>query len=276
MKIHHINCGNILGRSPDHEIAVIHCLLIETDGGLVLVDTGIGTADRADPRRIGPIHYFIKTGKGLEDTALFQIRKLGFSENDVTDIIMTHLDADHTGGIADFPRAKVHVHMQEFKAAASPSTFKERIRYSRHHIGPVTKWAAYERVSTEPWYGFDCVRGLDGLSSDIVMVLLPGHTRGHCGVAIKNEGRWLLHAGDAYDYHRQMAPNPGCPLYVKILMLFTQLNRAMADRTRERLREVANRFRDEVTVFCAHDALELSRMKDLGRSRIESAPGRPA
>lgn len=33
---------------------------------------------------------------------------------------------------------------------------------------------------------------------DIYLVPLFGHTLGHCGVAIQNGERWLLHVGDAY------------------------------------------------------------------------------
>ena len=64
MRVHHLNCGTIcppFGRltrgkgsllSRGHMIC--HCLLIETNDGLVLVDTGIGLGDIASPReRLG-------------------------------------------------------------------------------------------------------------------------------------------------------------------------------------------------------------------------------
>ncbi|RZL98332.1 MAG: MBL fold metallo-hydrolase, partial [Sphingomonas sp.] len=58
MRIHHLNCGTCCpagGRLFDgytpHGAAhlVCHCLLIETDAGLVLVDTGYGTRDVDHP-----------------------------------------------------------------------------------------------------------------------------------------------------------------------------------------------------------------------------------
>jgi glyoxylase-like metal-dependent hydrolase (beta-lactamase superfamily II) len=34
--------------------------------------------------------------------------------------------------------------------------------------------------------------------SEVLLIPLFGHTLGHCGVAIQQGDRWLLHVGDAY------------------------------------------------------------------------------
>ncbi|MET7974382.1 hypothetical protein ABZW44_15180 [Streptomyces mirabilis] len=44
MKVHHLNCGTM--RMPTAPM-VCHVLLVETAGGLVLVDSGYGLADRS-------------------------------------------------------------------------------------------------------------------------------------------------------------------------------------------------------------------------------------
>ena len=46
MRVHHLNCGTMLGGA-----VVSHCLLIERDDALVLIDTGYGRADIAEPDR---------------------------------------------------------------------------------------------------------------------------------------------------------------------------------------------------------------------------------
>ncbi len=63
MKVHHLNCGSMcpLGRrllsgeggwlAPANMCC--HCLLIEGRNGLILVDTGLGTADVSTPSRLG-------------------------------------------------------------------------------------------------------------------------------------------------------------------------------------------------------------------------------
>lgn len=60
-RIHHLNCATIYhpgGRFWDGRPGVMrtaslvcHCLLVEREDGLVLIDTGLGTADLAQPRR---------------------------------------------------------------------------------------------------------------------------------------------------------------------------------------------------------------------------------
>ena len=44
------------------------------------------------------------------------------------------------------------------------------------------------------------------------MIPLPGHTLGHCGIAVRTKDRWLLHAGDAYFFHGQLQAKPKMPL----------------------------------------------------------------
>src|SRR3546814_2886084 len=57
----------------------------------------------------------------------------------------------------------------------------------------------------ERWFGFEAVRDLDGLPPEILLVPLPGHTWGHSGVAVQEDGGgWLLHAGDAYFYRGEV------------------------------------------------------------------------
>jgi glyoxylase-like metal-dependent hydrolase (beta-lactamase superfamily II) len=45
----------------------------------------------------------------------------------------------------------------------------------------------------------------------VLLIPLPGHTRGQCAVAIERDGGWLLHAGDAY-YLRAELTQPDHPV----------------------------------------------------------------
>jgi hypothetical protein len=58
VKVHHLNCGTMnIPTAP----LVCHVLLVETDNGLVLVDSGFGSHDRADPAgRVGPTRHFVR------------------------------------------------------------------------------------------------------------------------------------------------------------------------------------------------------------------------
>ena len=239
---------------------VCHCLLIETGAGLVLVDTGLGTDDIARPReRLG--RWFLPITRPrllLEETALHQVRRLGFSPDDVRHVLPTHLDLDHAGGLPDFPGAQVHLFEAEHGAAMHPSGH-ERLRYRPAHFAHGPRWVLH-RPGGEPWMGFDCVRDLPGLPPEILIVPVPGHTRGHSAVAVRTGGGWLLHCGDAYFYRGEMDPagrrcTPGLDLFQRLVEVDARARR----RNQERLRQLARERAGEVRLFCAHDPTELAR-----------------
>ena len=101
---------------------VAHCLLIEAGGGLVLVDTGYGLGDVANPKRLGhPFRDMVRPRLIEDETAIRQVEALGHNPKDVRHIVATHLDVDHAGGIGDFPGAEVHLFASELVAAKAPS-----------------------------------------------------------------------------------------------------------------------------------------------------------
>lgn len=264
MKVHHLNCGSHCpvggalfdGRSTGLLANICtHVLLLETDAGLVLVDTGYGLQDvTGKPRRRLPITwpvFVLNTRLREEDTALRQVERLGFSARDVRHIVLTHLDFDHAGGIADFPQARVHVLAVEKHAAEGRlHGFVAHQRYRRAEWDNVQDWRTYG-ADGEPWYGFDAVRTLDGLPPEILMIPLRGHTLGHAGIAVSTSEGWLLHAGDAYLHHGQLHQRPSMPpglaLYERIMT--TDLPAARANRSR--LRALASTT--DVQIICSHD-----------------------
>ena len=207
MRIHHLNCGCMCpiggalfdGFSKGLTSSLVcHCLLIETDHhGLVLIDTGFGTADVEQPtRRLSP--FFIAFNNIQFErryTALDQIRRLGFAPDDVRHIILTHLDFDHAGGLDDFPQARVHLMQREIDAANHTHGFIGPRRYRPKQWENVSDWHFYQ-PDGEPWFGFESVRELAGLPPEILLIPLYGHTLGHAGIAIDKGDGWLLHAGD--------------------------------------------------------------------------------
>jgi len=117
-------------RPPATAPLVCHVLLVETDNGLVLVDTGYGLADIADPRgRIGSLRHIFNPAFDQNETAARQVERLGFHPDDVRHIVITHFDLDHIGGLADFPHARVHVTSGEARGAIRSPSWRERVRY---------------------------------------------------------------------------------------------------------------------------------------------------
>src|SRR5262245_10745691 len=194
MRVHHLNCAtmcpysekliNGTGSLFSPAKMVCHCLLVETNDGLLLVDTGIGLRDVAEPKtRLGG-HFVAITRPRLdpEETAARQVERLGFKIGDVRHLIVTHMDLAHAGGLPDFPKAKVHIFAPEHAAAMNPPTLGERTRYRRCHWEHNPSWEIYS-LDGERWFDFECVRALKGASPDVLLVPTTGHTRGHCAVA---------------------------------------------------------------------------------------------
>ena len=192
MELHHLNCG-VLHASPNPP-ASCHCLLLELADDVALIDTGIGLLDIARPvERIGAS---IIEAAGFQfresDTAALQLEHLGFRVGDVRHIVLTHGDPDHAGGLADFPEASVHVSEEELAGIRSGLG-----RYCLRQFEHEPKWVSHT-TSPVQWFGLPA-RPIDfGSGVDVLMIPLFGHTSGHCGVAIRQKDRWLLHVGDAY------------------------------------------------------------------------------
>ncbi len=248
--------GFLLGGSSWRGRMVAHCLLVETErDGLVLVDTGFGTRDIEG--RTGLSRSFrVLTGPALahDETAAFQVKALGFSPEDVRHIVVTHLDLDHAGGIADFPHAKVHLHAREHGAAMARSHFKERERYLTAHWAHGPKWEVYAEDG-ETWRGLPAVTKLRGLDADVGILPMHGHTRGHSAVIVKSGARWLVHAGDAYFHRNAIEGSAKVPFGFAAFERATEMIPSARRASVAALRQLAATYRD-LDVFSAHDERE--------------------
>jgi glyoxylase-like metal-dependent hydrolase (beta-lactamase superfamily II) len=268
--VHHLSCGTMCPHgarlingegSPFGRARLIcHCLLVQRGDGLVLIDTGFGLADMRNTRQLGLIFdtLFSPQGRSAE-TAIEQVRALGFQPEDVRDVVATHLDVDHAGGLPDFPDANVHVLSRELEAALHPS-LRERERYVAVHWAHGPKWVEHG-TGGDHWFGFQSVRILTGVDPEIVLVPLFGHTRGHTGVAVKDGDRWLLHCGDAFFHRGELQTPPSCPPLLNAFQSLNSAENAVRRNNGERLRELAQRDAAKVELVCSHDPVMLERLQ---------------
>ena len=262
--------GQTPGLGPS--VLACHCLLLESDdagdaagdtagqaGGLVLVDTGVVStnpvADRA--RHSALFKAMDRLDLDPMQSAAARVRDLGHDPAQVRHIVMTHLDFDHAAGLPDFPGAAVHLSATEARHAQHPLGPIAQNRYRPSQWAGVRSWRTY-RGFPDSWLGLPAAR-LDGVPGEILLVSLPGHTKGHCGVAIRTGSKeggtpWLLHAGDAIFNHRELHPGPpGTPTLARAYQWFMQESQARRRHSLHALRDLVRRHGNEVRVVCTHD-----------------------
>jgi glyoxylase-like metal-dependent hydrolase (beta-lactamase superfamily II) len=167
-------------------LTAVNTFLFRSGGRTVLVDAGAGTS-------LGP-----GTGHLPEN-----LRAAGIAPDQVDDVLITHLHPDHAFGLvtadgeAAFPSATVHVatldaeHWLNESVAASAEGVRAQIhRWAMDALAP---YRAEGRLSTFA-HGGQPVRG-------VTAVDLHGHTPGHSGYLVGDEGEQLLFWGDVMHNH---------------------------------------------------------------------------
>ncbi len=172
----------------------LNCLLLESDGKTVLVETGQGNKDFEQTRRRGwePDH-----GKLIDDLA-----RNGVQPADVDIVINTHLHNDHTGWntIQDndgelavtFPNARYYIQRGEWEDAMHPNE-RTRATYLPENLLPVEAAGQIEFIDGETQ-----------VTSDITVIETPGHTAEHASVVIANGGESAVYLGDMIQHQVQL------------------------------------------------------------------------
>jgi glyoxylase-like metal-dependent hydrolase (beta-lactamase superfamily II) len=119
----------------------MRCLLVEHEGRLVLIDNGIG--DKQDEKFFS--YYFLNGN----DTLSASLRKHGFTEDDITDVFLTHLHFDHCGGSVKwnsakdgydlaFKNAKYWSNEKHWQWATQPNA-REKASFLKENIMPLSE-----------------------------------------------------------------------------------------------------------------------------------------
>jgi glyoxylase-like metal-dependent hydrolase (beta-lactamase superfamily II) len=131
-------------------ILTLHSLVIETEGRVVLIDTGFG--DKQSEKFFS--HFDIFEGDGLVEG----LAKLGYKPTDITDVIHTHLHYDHCGGgiaineegqyYAVFPNAKYHISKVQWEWALNPNV-READSFLKENILPIKELGVLNLIENE-------------------------------------------------------------------------------------------------------------------------------
>ncbi|BBL78744.1 hypothetical protein RxyAA322_05980 [Rubrobacter xylanophilus] len=175
------DAGNLLGGSRRMRLrGAMHAVLVETDGALVLVDAGFG------PEIPPPLadHYELRRERSLPES----VRAAGRDPQEITHVVLSHLDPDHVGwALAEervSPRATVHVQ----RAAL------EEARRMPENDGRRLAVPAVERGAGEGW--LELLEGNGEVAPGIRVEVRSGHSAGHQVVWIEGEERAALFTAD--------------------------------------------------------------------------------
>lgn len=171
------------------------CLLIESDAGPILVDTGHGDKMELKGRaRLGM--------DGRDERLIGQMRAVGCAPEDVVTVVLTHYHGDHAGGatrlddgdglkariVPTFPKARYIGQRIDLADALFPNE-RTAATYIADNYKPLLEAGRLEVVD-----------GPQRIARGVRTQMAPGHTRALQMVWVEDGGERLLFLGDAANW----------------------------------------------------------------------------
>jgi glyoxylase-like metal-dependent hydrolase (beta-lactamase superfamily II) len=172
----------------------LRSLLIEDNNRLILVDNGMG--DKQDAKFFS--YYFMHGDDSLEKS----LSKYGFTKDDITDVILTHLHFDHCGGsiiragdklLPAFKNAQYWSNSDHWEWAVNPNE-REKASFLKENILPIKESGRLQFIEVNN--GNESRLGETMFSSGISMRFVNGHTKAMMLPQVKYNGRTVVYMAD--------------------------------------------------------------------------------
>ena len=167
----------------------MRCLLIEDNNRLILIDNGIGK--KQDAKFFS--HYFLNGNDTLENS----IKKAGFSNDEITDMFLTHLHFDHCGGSIQYNKDKTGFettfknatywsNAEHWEWATKPNP-REKASFIKENILPIQESGQLKMIDGE---------NTNQLGAGISLTYMRGHTDAMMLPQIKYKGKTVVFMAD--------------------------------------------------------------------------------
>ena len=238
--------------------------LVETAEGWVLLDTGMSRLAHDDPENRAAykagcegapnyseswhlypeppadVHILGKGGNPLEAA----LADIGLAPADIALAAISHMHADHSGGISTLARAGVPIAIQA-----------QELEFVRSGEVGVAE-GFHEPDWTDPRTDWRILHGEEQLVPGVIALDTPGHTPGHQSfrVDLPDTGTWIL-SGDAADLAQNFLDRVPCGSYAG----GTDRDEQMAGASLEKLLDLARET--NAHLIPGHDQLVLNAVR---------------
>ena len=163
-------------------------LLLISDSKKILVDTGIGNKWNDKNKEIYAID---QKSFSLENS----LAKINLKPEDITDVILTHLHFDHTGGSTiskndklepAFPNAVYYVQKQNYQWAVNPSE-RDKGSYIKENFVPLNETGVLMQIEGEK-----------KLDDEIDFIIVNGHTFGMQMLKLSDSSNTFIYCCDLF------------------------------------------------------------------------------
>ena len=164
----------------------LRCLLIEDNNRLILIDNGMG--DKQDAKFFG--HYYMFGDDNLDKS----LASKGFSRDDITDVILTHLHFDHCGGsimrdgdklVPAFKNATFWSNSRHWKWATEPNE-REEASFLKENILPIQESGQLKFIETHQ----------KDFPDGVVIRKAFGHTEAMMLPQVRYKGKTIVYMAD--------------------------------------------------------------------------------
>ena len=176
----------------------LRCLLLEDEGKLILIDTGMG--DKQDAKFFG---YYYLHGDDTLDKSLAQH---GFTKDDITDVFLTHLHFDHCGGsivregdklIPAFKNATYWSNEKHWQWATQPNE-REKASFLKENILPIQESGQLKFIEmngeSSMVNGVNIIPSL--ITDHLSLLFANGHTDAMMLPVINYKGKTIVYMAD--------------------------------------------------------------------------------